>query len=173
MDRHKFDLRNSHNQQVVSAIPAIDRLDLARKLGAPVYEAQTLADLGGQLAGEGVPSDAFVHELGKYNEACGASAGSTLCPPRIRHAISIVRPPLYAMRCVPGITCTTGGVAIDEQGRALDAKKTPIGGLFVAGADVGGIFGRHYAGFLGWALVSGRLCGENAVEELLRHRIAS
>ena len=151
------------NQQVTSAIPAIDRLALARKMGVPVFEAQTLQELARQLAPEGVPADAFVQEIERYNDACKRGTGAALSPARIRHAIPIEHAPLYAVRCVPGITCTTGGVAIDASGRALDANKAPIPGLFVAGADAGGIFGRHYAGFLGWALVSGRLCGNSSI----------
>lgn len=150
------------NQQVTSAIPAIDRLALARRLGVSVYEAGTLAELARMLGAEGVPAERFVHEIQTYNEACRSGAGATLSPTRVRHAIPIEVAPLYAMRCVPGITCTTGGVSIDRRGNVLGAGRHPITGLFAAGADAGNVFGRHYAGFLGWALVSGRICGANA-----------
>ncbi|MBI4192162.1 MAG: FAD-binding protein [Betaproteobacteria bacterium] len=153
------------NQQVTSAIPAIDRLALARKLGVPVYEAETLAKLARQLGVEGVPADRFIHEIETYNEACRSGSGAGLSPSRIRYAIPVEKPPLYAMRCVPGITCTTGGISVDGRGRVLDRGKRPIRGLFAAGADAGGVFGRHYAGFLGWALVSGRLCGDTAAAD--------
>ena len=150
------------NQQVTSAIPAIDRVALASKLGVPVYKAGTLEELARQLSGEGVSAERFIHEIETYNEACRSGSGAGLSPPRIRYAIPVEKAPLYAVRCVPGITCTTGGVAVDGQGRVLDREKHPIPGLFAAGVDAGGIFGRHYAGFLGWALVSGRLCGSSA-----------
>jgi predicted oxidoreductase len=77
----------------------------------------------------------------------------------------VEKAPLYAVRCVPGITCTTGGVCVDGRGRVLDRENRPIPGLFAAGVDAGGVFGRHYAGFLGWALVSGRLCGSSAAAD--------
>ncbi len=53
------------NQQVTSAIPAIDRVALASKLGVPVYKAGTLEDLASQLGG-GVrlPPSEFVRRLG-------------------------------------------------------------------------------------------------------------
>jgi len=153
------------NQQVTSAIPAIDRVALAKKLGVPVYEAQTLAELARKLGEEGVPAERFVNEIQIYNAACRSGSGANLDPTRIRHAIPIEKPPLYAMRCVPGITCTTGGVSVNRRGNVLGAQKRPVGGLFAAGADAGNVFGRHYAGFLGWALVSGRLCGGNAAAE--------
>lgn len=153
------------NQQVTSAIPAIDRVALAKKLGVPVYEAETLAELARKLGTEGVPAESFVKEIETYNAACHAGSGASLDPQRIRHAIPIEQPPLYAIRCVPGITCTTGGVAVDRRGNALGEGGRPIKGLYAAGVDAGGIFGRHYAGFLGWALVSGRLCGSSAAAE--------
>ncbi len=153
------------NQQVTSAIPAIDRVALASKLGAPVYKAETLEELARRLGGEGIPAERFIHEIETYNAACRSGSGAGLSPPRIRYAIPIEKAPLYAVRCVPGITCTTGGVATDDRGRVLDQDKRPIPGLFAAGIDAGGIFGRHYAGFLGWALVSGRLCGGSAVAD--------
>ena len=153
--------RHSH-VRATSSIPAIDRVALASQLGVPVYKAETLEALARQLSGEGLPADRFVHEIQTYNEACRSGSGDGLSPPRIRHAIPVEKPPLYAVRCVPGITCTTGGVAVDDRGRVLDGEKRPIPGLYAAGADAGGIFGRHYAGFLGWALVSGRLCGIGA-----------
>lgn len=151
------------NQQVTSAIPSIDRLALARKLDVPVYEAGSLVELASAIRAEGIPAEPFVHEIERYNNACRSNAGTYLDPPRIRHAIPIEKPPIYAVRCVPGITCTTGGILIDTEGTVLDCENRPISGLFACGVDAGGIFGRHYAGFLGWALVSGRMCGNATV----------
>ena len=153
------------NQQVTSAIPAIDRVALARKLGVPVYKAGTLEELARQLGDEGVPAEQFIREIRTYNDACRSGSGAGLSPPRIRYAIPVEKAPLYAVRCVPGITCTTGGVGVDGRGRVLDRNARTIPGLFAAGVDAGGVFGRHYAGFLGWALVSGRLCGGSATAD--------
>ena len=40
--------------------------------------------------------------------------------------------------------------------------RTPLPGLFAAGVDAGGVYGRTYGGFLGWSLVSGRQAGCSA-----------
>ena len=48
----------------------------------------------------------------------------------------------------------------------LDAEGTPIGGLYAAGADAGGIFTGGYGSGLAAAVVFGRIAAETAVEEL-------
>jgi succinate dehydrogenase/fumarate reductase flavoprotein subunit len=63
-----------------------------------------------------------------------------------------------AVRVSPGITHTIGGLRIDEQARVVG-----VGGLFAAGADVGGISTGGYAGGLAAALVFGRLTADTAL----------
>ena len=57
---------------------------------------------------------------------------------------------------VAGITTTLGGVAIDPRGRAAD-------GLWVAGADAGGISTGGWSSALASALVFGRIAAEDAL----------
>ena len=57
---------------------------------------------------------------------------------------------------VAGITTTLGGVAIDSRGRAAD-------GLWVAGADAGGISTGGWSSALASALVFGRIAAEDAL----------
>jgi hypothetical protein len=74
------------------------------------------------------------------------------------------------------ITATTGGLAVDDQMRAVrrsgsssplaqsttkldDYRSAPIPGLYVAGADIGNASHVGYMGLLGLALVSGRIAG--------------
>jgi fumarate reductase flavoprotein subunit len=54
------------------------------------------------------------------------------------------------------VTQTLGGIAIDERARAAE-------GLFVAGADAGGISGGGWSSGLAAALVFGRIAAESAV----------
>jgi fumarate reductase flavoprotein subunit len=51
---------------------------------------------------------------------------------------------------------------VDDSLRVLDASLSPLPGLFAAGVDAGGVYGRTYGGFLGWSLVSGRRAGRSA-----------
>jgi succinate dehydrogenase/fumarate reductase flavoprotein subunit len=64
-----------------------------------------------------------------------------------------------AVRVKPGITHTIGGLRIDERARAAE-------GLYVAGADAGGISTGGYASGLAAALVFGRIAAESALGSL-------
>ena len=64
-----------------------------------------------------------------------------------------------AVRVMPGITHTIGGLRIDEDARVAD-------GLYAAGADVGGISTGGYASGLAAALVFGRIAAESALRGL-------
>ena len=57
---------------------------------------------------------------------------------------------------VAGITTTLGGIAVDARGRAAD-------GLWVAGADAGGISTGGWSSALASALVFGRIAAEDAL----------
>jgi succinate dehydrogenase/fumarate reductase flavoprotein subunit len=57
---------------------------------------------------------------------------------------------------VAGITTTLGGIAVDSRGRAAD-------GLWVAGADAGGISTGGWSSALASALVFGRIAAEDAL----------
>ena len=64
--------------------------------------------------------------------------------------VPIERAPFYALRCKAAITATCGGIAVDDQLRMLDAEGLPLAGLYAAGVDAGGVYGRTYGGFLTW-----------------------
>jgi succinate dehydrogenase/fumarate reductase flavoprotein subunit len=71
-----------------------------------------------------------------------------------------------AVRVMPGVTHTIGGVRIDERARVLRADGTPVGGLYAAGADAGGIATGGYASGLATALVFGRIAAETAAADM-------
>ncbi|MDB5408616.1 MAG: Fumarate reductase/succinate dehydrogenase flavoprotein-like protein [Rhodospirillales bacterium] len=146
-------------------LPSVDWLGSARALGAPIVEAPTIDALATALAAQGVAA-AVGDEIRRYNDACRARTAATLNPPKRRNALPIEGSPLYALRCVAGITATCGGLAIDPNGRVLDAGRRPLAGLYAAGVDAGGVFGKTYGGFLSWSTISGRCAGEQAMSEL-------
>ena len=142
-------------------LPLFDWLARARAHDVSLLEAPTLAALCNLLAGAGVDHVALAAELHAYNHAC--RSGEQLPVPRGDLRIAIESPPFYALRCKAAITATCGGIAIDASMRVLDARGQPIPGLFAAGVDAGGVYGRTYGGFLSWALVSGRRAGGTAI----------
>ena len=143
-------------------LPQPDWLARARACGAPIRAAPSLAALAAGLAEEGVAASAFLAEIERYNAACRAGTAAALAPAKARNAIALDAPPIFAMRCVAGITATCGGIAVDERLRVLDRNGRPLAGLHAAGVDAGGVYGRTYGGFLAWALVSGRRAGSAA-----------
>lgn len=77
----------------------------------------------------------------------------------------LAEPPYLAVRVLPAVTHTIGGLRIDAHGRVLRADGEPVGGLYAAGADAGGIFAGGYGSGLAAALVFGRIAAETAVAE--------
>jgi succinate dehydrogenase/fumarate reductase flavoprotein subunit len=142
--------------------PPEDWLALAERHEAPLWRADTVEGLIAMLADEGVPAVALSSEIAAYNDASRAGRAGALSPPRRDFASPLERRPFVAARCVAGITATAGGIAVDDRLRVLDGAGRPLAGLFAAGVDAGGVYGRHYGGFLGWSLVSGRRAGAAA-----------
>jgi fumarate reductase flavoprotein subunit len=71
-------------------------------------------------------------------------------------------PPFAAVRVMPGITHTIGGLRVDERARVLREDGAPIDGLWACGVDVGGVATGGYASGLAQALVLGRIAAEDA-----------
>ena len=102
--------------------------------------------------------------LAQYNQAVESGTVSTLPIPRTGKPKPL-RPPLYGLKVVPGITFTMGGILVNGRGQVLDSKENPIGGLYAAGDAIGGLMGGYRGGYTGGltqAVVTGILAGENA-----------
>jgi fumarate reductase flavoprotein subunit len=145
-------------------LPAVDWLERAREVGAPLIETSTLATLITALEKDGVDGATLTAELSSYNSACEENRNLSLQPSRRLYAWPLKVPPFYALRCVAGITATCGGLAVDDCGHVLDSNKRPLSGIFAAGTDAGGVYGKTYGGFLSWAVVSGRRAGKAAAK---------
>ncbi|MDZ4957054.1 FAD-binding protein, partial [Clostridium perfringens] len=80
--------------------------------------------------------------------------------------ISVDKAPYYAIKFSARNLGTLGGIRINENIEVVNAKGMPIDGLYAAGADAGGMYGKAYVDFegatLGFAYTSGRLAGINA-----------
>ena len=77
----------------------------------------------------------------------------------------LVEAPFLAVRVHASVTHTIGGLLIDEDARVLRPDRTPVGGLYAAGADAGGIFTGGYGSGLAAALVFGRIAAETALAD--------
>lgn len=147
-----------------SVLPAQEWIDNVKRVKAPLVEARSLDDLIAQLKKDGVDTTVLTAEIRGYNAACREDRAASMIPPKQLNAGPLEVPPFYALRCVAAITATCGGIAIDDGCRVLDLTDKPLPGVFAAGVDAGGVYGKTYGGFLSWALISGRRAGKAAAE---------
>jgi len=143
-------------------------LETVRSVGTEILEAQSLDSLAQQVSARwGVARGPLLDAVAAYNAAAEAGDPTMLPIPRAGDLYPLTRPPFYAIRFLPGITVTYGGVRIDAFTRVLDSTGRPLGGLYAAGADAGGIYTRGYAGGLSVGLAFGRIAGREAAASAL------
>lgn len=132
-----------------------------------VVKAAKLEDLGAKA---GMKGDDFTKTIAAY-KASIASGKDNQHFKDARYLFPFDKGPYYAFKFTTRLLGTLGGVKIDENIRASNAKDDPIPGLYVAGADAGGMYGHDYVqvegGTLGFAYASGRLAGRNAAASAL------
>lgn len=97
-------------------------------------------------------------------------------PAALAASVAALTPPLYAVRVVPGLFHTQGGLQVDEEARVLRSNGMPVPNLFAGGGAAAGISGR--SGALGYAsgnglltaLGLGRRAGLTAAAEIAARR---
>ena len=152
---------------ISSALPRFDRMARWRAIGASVIEAETLESLVETLAHRENVNSARAHQtLLSYNLACRNQVARELDPPRSLDPIPLIESPFFAMRARGGISATCGGIRIDTNCHVLESSGKVLPGLYAAGVDAGGVFGKTYGGFLGWSLVSGYLAGHSILRDI-------
>ncbi|QPZ38419.1 FAD-dependent tricarballylate dehydrogenase TcuA [Paramicrobacterium chengjingii] len=135
--------------------------------GTPIV-ADTLSELAAKL---GVPAEAVERTVHDYNAACsdgefdpfgrdGLSAKPSGQPAKSNWAQRIDQGPYTAYTVTCGITFTYGGIAVDEQARAVDFAGRVMPGLFATGEVTGGFFYHNYPA--GAGLVRGAVFGRKA-----------
>lgn len=93
----------------------------------------------------GLPVDAVVNEL----DAVGRYARGELPDPFGRASFEHrLTGPYAAVRIVPALFHTQGGLVVDGHARVLRSDRTPINGLFASGGAAMGISGHGAAGYL-------------------------
>lgn len=113
----------------------------------------------------GVDASVFSESVAQFNNAI-KTGKDDLFFAETETLVPVEKGPFYAVKYVARNLSSLGGVRINERIEAIDAEGNPIPGLYVAGADAGGMYGKAYVDFeggtLGFAYTSGRLAGENA-----------
>ena len=122
----------------------------------------------------GVPVENFTGAFAQYNEAMTTGEDKLFGKEATNPFEAIFCTPLegklYAIQLGPATFGTAGGLRVNEKIEVLDDNGEPIPGLYAGGMDSfavisGYTYDLNLPGELqGWALVSGRLSGRNAVE---------
>jgi fumarate reductase flavoprotein subunit len=126
-----------------------------------IFHHETIEGLAQEI---GVDTASLAKTVEAYNRAIQSNNASTLAVPRTGKPKQL-EPPYYALKVVPGITFTMGGVLVNGRCEALSLDEKPIGGLYAAGDTIGGLMGGYRGGYTGGlmqAVVTGILAGENA-----------
>jgi fumarate reductase flavoprotein subunit len=104
----------------------------------------------------------------EYNAACEKGYDTLLGKDR-QYLIPLRTPPYYVIRWYPVFSNTSGGIKVNESMKVVNHENRPIPGVYAAGVDTGGWTSESYCIKLsgwafGYAVNSGRIAGENAVE---------
>ncbi|MBO0848755.1 MAG: FAD-binding protein, partial [Pseudonocardia sp.] len=109
-----------------------------------VHLAETADDLAESIS---VPAGALRAELA---EAAAVANGEKDDDRFGRSAFeAALTPPLRAVRVLPALFHTQGGLAVDEHARVLGQDGEPITGVYASGGAAVGISGRGASGYLG------------------------
>ena len=80
----------------------------------------------------GVAPKDLINTINEYNNSCDHGYDPVFGKDRV-YLKPLRKPPYYAMRCVPGMLGTLGGIKINERMEVIDRNDKPIPGLFAAG----------------------------------------
>ena len=133
-----------------------------------IWVADTVAELAQKA---GLDADALVATVEKYNAMC-AEGHDSQYDKADEFMIPLVdeEGPYYLFEVQNGYFCTVGGIKISTKCEALNEDRKPVAGLYMGGMDAAGFYGDAYdAGIAAgscasWAINSGRICAENALE---------
>lgn len=105
-----------------------------------VHKADTLEELAEII---GVPADALVETVDKYNAACESGVDEEFgCRPE--GLVPIVKAPFYAAELQMAIYCTNGGVRTNSKMQVVNQDGEVIEGLYAIGLDNGTIYKNTY-----------------------------
>lgn len=143
----------------VEGVEPNDRFALAYRRGARCAVAEDLEEFEHLPEEWGYDGSAVSRTLTEFN---ARSAAGTAEPSRRLDSAPLVNAPYYVVELIPAITFTFGGLRVDADARVLNARGRPIPGLLAAGADIGGLWVRAYAGGAATALVFGLQAADTA-----------
>jgi len=164
--KYGFDTMGLTNH-IESADAYDEEMAKAQSLNDPyIFAADSLEELAAKT---GIDKDGLLQTVAEYNQAC--KSHDTLFFKDHRFLKPLKGPRYYAVAEYPSGYGSLGGIKINWKTEVVTDDFTPIPGLYAAGTDACTIFGDSYVFILpgntmGFALNSGRMAGEHAVDYL-------
>jgi flavocytochrome c len=111
-----------------------------------------------------LPVSKLIETVTTFNESLKKGVDVEFGRPIRENEIILAQPPFYAIRLLPKIHYTSGGVQIDIHARVIGLDQQPIEGFFAAGEITGGVHGACRLGSCAITdcLVFGRIAGQQA-----------
>ncbi|ACS86945.1 FAD-dependent oxidoreductase [Musicola paradisiaca] len=130
-----------------------------------VFKANTIDDLAKQMGVDPAVLKRTVEDNNRY----AAQKRDEIFNKSMDYLRPVKTGPFYAVKMMPAALGTLGGVKINEKMEAVSPNGNPVPGLYVTGNDAAGMYGDTYdlllgGGTFGFALNSGRMAGENALD---------
>ena len=126
------------------------------------------ASLEDMAAGYDIPLDELKGTIERFNGFVEAGTDTDFGRPMQSDQATVGTAPYFAVRLMPKVHHTMGGLAMNAEARALDVMTgDPIPGLYVPGEVAGGVHGASRLGSCAIpdCLVFGRIAGQNAASE--------
>lgn len=120
----------------------------------------------------GIDKEGLVQTINEYNESC--KSRDSLFNKNPKYLKPLVGPKYYALKFGPSAYGSLGGIKINYKTEIVDKDNKVIPGLFAAGTDANSVCNPDYVfilpgNTLGFAVNSGRMAGENAVQFIKEH----
>lgn len=142
--------------------------EVLQKKDPYIFAADSIEELAEKT---GIDKQGLLKTIEEYNHAC--STRDTLFNKNFRYLRPLIGHRFYAVKFFPGGYGTLGGIKINYKTEVVTDDFEVIPGLYAAGTDACSIYGDSYVFILpgntmGFAINSGRMAGENAVDYLLK-----
>jgi succinate dehydrogenase/fumarate reductase flavoprotein subunit len=141
---------------------SVDSIRFVTDRGAVALVDQTIDGLGTQLQQHGVSRAGFLETVRTFNDAVQQGSVDELAVPKTVAVYPLTQPPFLAIKVVPGVSMTYGGVRINEHAQVLQPDNAPVPSLYAVPGTAGGIHERYYAGSLAACGVFGMIAAEHA-----------
>lgn len=134
-----------------------------------LFEADSLEELAEKT---GIDQAGLVKTLTQYNQDCASQ--DSVFHKHSKYMKPLTGPKYYALKFMPSAYGSLGGIRINHKTEVMDTNGGSIPGLYAAGTDANAVCNPDYVfvlpgNTLGFAVNSGRMAGENAVEYIKTH----